>query len=250
MKMTKAGRQRRHGGRRSRPDPTSGLTLTQDYHDHDFEYWPRPTELELARLAAQLSRGQTITPQQLIQDAWNLYWESCRRLKQDHGDVKRYFEIIDQCDAAGPEDLDHPIKPIPQPKKFPVKFRKIEILLLPELAGKTAKRRQIFRDFFFQQLARQRDAKAGPHGAFVYTNEPTQTEANREYARQRKSIFDAGVYHRFAIEFLGWYRPSKAFQLSCVRAAAARRRWQIRREQTLAQGQNQTQPGVKNNVAQ
>ena len=239
MKKTKAGRQRRHGGRRSRPDLTPGLTLTQDYHSHEFEYWPRPTEIELAQLAAQLARGETIPPQQLIQDAWNLYWESCRRLKQDHEAVKRYFEAEDKFDATLSEDLDHPAKPIPQPKTFPIKFRKIELLLLPELKGKTAKRRKIFREFFFHQLARLRDAKAGQSGSFLYTHEPTKPEVNREYARKRKSIFDAGTYHSFAAEFLDWYRPSKAFKLSCVRAEAARRRWQIRREQMLAQGQNQ-----------
>lgn len=248
MKKTKAGRQRRHGGRRSRPDLNSGLTLTQDYHDHEFEYWPRPTVMELARLAAQLVRGEATATQQLIQDAWNLYWESCRQLKQDHETVKRYFEAEDKFDATLPEDLDRPNKPIPQPKKFPIKFRKIELLLLPELEGQTAKRRKIFREFFFHQLARQKDRKAGHSGSFLYTYEPTKAEVNREYARQRKSIFDAEKYHSFAAEFLDWYRPSKAFRLSCVRAEAARRRWQIRREKMLAKGQNQAPTRIENKV--
>lgn len=212
----------------------------QDYHHHEFEYWPRPTEMELARLAAELVRREAIAPQQLIQDAWNLYWESCRRLKQDHEEVKRYFEAEDKFDATLPDNLDRPDKPIPQPKKFPIKFRKIELLLLPELKGKTAKRREIFRDFFFHQLARQKDIRSGQSGGFFYTHEPTKAEVSREYLRQRQSIFDAGKYHCLATEFLEWYRPSKAFQLSCVRAEAARRRWQIRRDKMLALGQPPT----------
>jgi len=32
-----------------------GLVLTNDYREQSFEFWPRPTELELAHLAASLA---------------------------------------------------------------------------------------------------------------------------------------------------------------------------------------------------
>jgi hypothetical protein len=46
------------------------LVIRYDYREQDFEQWPRPSELELARLAAQLARTEKIDPKQLVAEAW------------------------------------------------------------------------------------------------------------------------------------------------------------------------------------
>lgn len=241
MKKTKAGRHRRQGSRRNRPAPTSGLILTQDYRDHDFVYWPRPTEMELARLAAQLARGETIAPQQLIQDAWNLYWESCRRLKQDHGDVKRYFEAEDQFDAALLEDLDGGAEPIPQPKTFPVSFLEMERLLLPKLKGRTADRAVVVREYVFAGIIRNQraalkamDDMEGP----LYSpqqldelREQARDQITSEFTRLRIRTFDEPAYLRFAHDFLDWYRAYRANIQSEIKSANAKSGWQKRKQQ-------------------
>jgi len=49
------------------------LILTCDHRDAPFEHWPRPTELQLAELAARLACTEKIDPKQLVAEAWRLY---------------------------------------------------------------------------------------------------------------------------------------------------------------------------------
>jgi hypothetical protein len=58
-----------------------------------FERWTRLSELELARLAAQLARTEKIDPKQLVSEAWNIYRESCQRSEQDRRELERGREI-------------------------------------------------------------------------------------------------------------------------------------------------------------
>jgi hypothetical protein len=65
-----------------------GLVLRCDHRELDFEYWPRPSELELAHLAARLARTSPIDPKQLVKEAWSIYWESCQKIKKDYLEVE------------------------------------------------------------------------------------------------------------------------------------------------------------------
>ena len=47
-----------------------GIVLSTDHRDQSFEYWPRPSELELAHLAARLARTEKIDSKQLVKEAW------------------------------------------------------------------------------------------------------------------------------------------------------------------------------------
>lgn len=130
------------------------LVIRYDYREQDFEHWPRPSELELARLAAQLARTEKIDPKQLVAEAWELYWESCRTIQTDHGKVEAYFAR----EAELERELNWPetetAAAVPMPKKFPVNHRQVEALLLPKQKGRTAERAALIREFIFSQLAR------------------------------------------------------------------------------------------------
>ena len=135
-------------------DKNNSLVIRYHYREHDFEHWPRPSELDLARLAAQLARGEKVEPKQLVAEAWELYWESCRTIQADHRKIDAYFAR----EAEMEQELDWPepeaIEPLPAPKKFPVTHRQVEALLLPKLKGRTAERAGLIREYIFFQLAR------------------------------------------------------------------------------------------------
>jgi len=139
------------------PNPAgapSSLVICGDYREHDFEHWPRPSELDLARLAAQLARSENIDPKQLVAVAWELYRESCHRLQIDHREVTAYHAQMDRVET----ELDDAAVVLPQwvpaPKKYPVTHQQVERLLLPQQKGRTAERAGLIREYFFAQLTR------------------------------------------------------------------------------------------------
>ena len=213
------------------PNKGSGLVLKCDYRESDFEHWPRPTELQLARLAAQLARTKRIKPQQLVQEAWELYWASCRKIQADYRDQEACFEHERQAEASS-DDWDQPPQPaVPQPKKYPVTFREMEKLLLPKQKGRTAERASLIREYIFAQLV-GRCFVVRPQFAPVsyWELEPDvleklrqqlKEEVTRQFEQFRKNVYSAEAYTRLAASFLEWHRR----YIAAKKAAAARKRW-------------------------
>jgi hypothetical protein len=237
------------------PPAKSNLVLKCDYRGGDFIYWPRPSELELAGLAAQLARSPKANPKQLVNQAWSLYWESCRIIQDDHRKVEALLALENQEEQAfnvgdGPEEDS---LPVPTPKKFPVSFAKVELLLLPELKGRTADRAKVFREHIFSVLLQ---------GCFVvrpklrevsyWDLEPETLDGMRlkfhsdiaeRFGKLRKRVFGEAEYVRFAKSFLEWHREYK----SAKRSAAARRRWDKAKIQaTNGTGAEEAQISAKN----
>ena len=52
----------------------------------------------VANLAARLARTEKIDPKQLVNEAWDLYWESCRKIQADHREVNRMVAALDARD--------------------------------------------------------------------------------------------------------------------------------------------------------
>jgi hypothetical protein len=215
------------------------MKIDNDYRKEDFECWPRPSELELARLAAQLARTEKIDPQQLVKDAWALYWESCRVLKEDNQKVEEYFKQLDAVDENDRTEDDE-LQMGPMPKKFPVSYQKMEMLLLPKLKGRTAERARIMSEFLFVDYVRSRQAelkdKDGAGIAKLTAEELDRLRAQSEEARAslfgqiRNMTFNAREYALFAHHFLAWHRSSAGFIKSMVRSNSARKRWAQRRK--------------------
>jgi len=218
---------------------TSSSGIHPDYREKEFEHWPRPSELELARLAAQLARAKKINPQRLVAEAWEVYRESCRRLQADHREVKAYHARIKH-----EEERDRAVsalpKWVPMPKQFPVTPRQVEALLLPKLKGRTADRAALIREFLFAQLAETCFVLRPKLAALSYWElEPElleqfrQTQKNevaRRYEKFRNTVFDPEAYACFAAAFLEWH---KRF-ITAKKGAAARKRWMIAAAKTEA----------------
>jgi hypothetical protein len=230
------------------------MNIECDYRKDDLECWPRPSELELARLAAQLARTEKIEPQQLVKEAWALYWESCRTLKEDDRKVEEYFK---QIEAADDHQYDGPdaeeAEPVPMPKKFPVTYQKVEMLLLPKLKGRTADRAKIMREFLFVDYVRsQHSGMKGNDGAGIVKLTQVELDRLREQSEEERAslfgqlrtmTFNANEYALFAQYFLAWHRQSAGFIKSMVRANSARKRWSERRKQ------HQTKIGARPKLA-
>lgn len=207
------------------------LVIRYDYHEHDFEHWPRPSELELAQLAAQLARGGQVEPKQAVQMAWELYWESCQIIQADHRRVDAYFAR----EAELERELNYPEaeagESVPLPKKFPVTHREVEALLLPQMKGRTADRASLIREYLFAQLVRTCLVVKPKLTTVSYwemeealleqLRQRLKEEVARHYARFRNTVFDAEAYRRFAVAFLQWHRQF----IAAKKAAAARKRW-------------------------
>jgi hypothetical protein len=211
------------------------LVIRYDYREQDFEHWPRPSELELARLAAQLARTENIDPKQLVAEAWELYWESCRTIQTDHRKVDAYFareaELERELNWPEPE----PAAAVPMPKKFPVNHRQVEVLLLPKQKGRTADRAALIREYIFSQLTRTCLVLRPKLVAVSYwemeadlqaqLRQKLKDEIDRHFETLRKTAYDAAAYHRFAVPFLAWHRRF----IAAKKAAAARARWAKRK---------------------
>src|SRR3974390_1835547 len=113
---------------------STGIVVSSDHRDVGFEYWPRPSELELAHLAARLARTGTIDAKQLVGEAWNIYWESCRKIKEDYLQVDKGLRAMEALEGDL-DDVPDEEGGLPQPEKYPVSFQEMELLLLPKLKG-------------------------------------------------------------------------------------------------------------------
>lgn len=207
------------------------LVLRYDYREQDFEHWPRPSELELARLAAQLARTEKIDPKQLVAEAWELYWESCRTIQVDHRKVEAYFAHEKELEREPNWPELESAAVVPVSKKFPMNYRQVEALLLPKQKGRTAERASLIREFIFFQLARTCLVLRPKLAAVSYwemepelqeqLRQKLKDEVARYFEKLRKTAYDAEAYHRFAVPFVEWHRRF----IAAKKAAAARARW-------------------------
>lgn len=202
-----------------------------NYREHDLEYWPRPSELELARLAAELARTEKIDPKQLLAEAWELYWESCRTLQADHrkvvAAVAREAELARELQPS----KQLPAETVPMPGKYPVTHQQVEALLLPKLKGRTAERAALIREYIFSELAKICLVVQPKLAAVTYWElGPDLRERLRWHLKDkvtglfeeyRKKVFDAEGYSRFAVSFLEWHRRF----IAAKKVAAAHQRW-------------------------
>ena len=216
----------------------SSLVIRGDYREHDFEHWPRPRELDLARLAAQLARTEKLDPKQLVAEAWELYWESCRTIQADHRKVEAYFAHEAELDRE--LNWPEPAAAVPMPKKFPVNHRQVEALLLPKQKGRTAERATLIREFVFSQLARTCLVVRPNLTMLTYweleadrleqLRQKLKDEVARHFEKLRKTTYDAEAYRRFAVSFLEWHRRF----IAAKKASAARTRWAKEEEKRSA----------------
>ena len=221
------------------------MKITNNYRQQDFQHWPRPSELNLARLAAQLARTEKIDPQQLVKEAWALYWESCRTLKEDDRMVEEYFKRLEGGDDRQydcPEESG--TQPIPTPKKYPVSYKEVEMLLLPKLKGRTGTRASVFREYAFAQILAGSFVIRGGFRVLSYWD--FQPEVLKELREKhggmvaerlglwRKSVYDENAYTKFAGSFLSWFSRWNERHNSEVRAANAKKGWDKRRKRHQA----------------
>jgi hypothetical protein len=210
------------------------LILTSDHRDAPFEHWPRPTELQLAELAARLARTEKFDPKQLVAEAWSLYWESCM-------EVQRMLAALEvQHDGALIEEQES----LSKPEKFPVTFTEMERLLLTKLKGRTGERAAVFREYAFAQLVAGSFKFGGDFRVLDYWDfQPEALQELRERLREmvaerfgtwRKSIYDAAAYAKFASPFLHRYSRWTAHRRSQVKADNARKGWAGRQDEKKA----------------
>jgi hypothetical protein len=199
------------------------------------EDWPRPTELQLAGLAARLARTEKIEPKQLVREAWEVYMESCQKLCDDHRNLQRRHRLeeaeIDAMDAAAAG--------LPMPKKYPVTFQEMELLLLPKLVGRTAERAMLFREYIFATLVSwdcdtpfhnvSPDYWDSPMHELDELRENASEQVAQTFGQWRKKLYDALEYAEFAARFLMWYATWTDHRNSDAKAANARKGWAKRR---------------------
>ena len=227
------------------------MKIENSYFKEDFERWPRPSPMELAHLAARLVHSDKINYQQLVMDAWCLYWESCSMLKEDYEALQEDESLKKaQAEAVKPELPPMP-EPITRPKKFPITYAQLERLLLPKLSGRTAKRASIMREFLFMDYLNSQ-VPGLPPAAGKRPLSPAELElVRKESEEQRAEIFgtlraktyDEHEFDSISHYFHHWYRQSASFKKSLVRSASARKRWSERR------GNKQDKTGAKPNYA-
>ena len=223
----------------------SGIKLRSDHREEEqFEYWPRPTELQLAELAARLARTTVIDPKQLVSEAWVIYQESCRRIREDYKHVTEFFEDDGRFEDLTNDDSARSALSLPAPKRYPVPYPEAERLLLPKLKGRTAERAQVMRGFLFADYVRSKMAEKTPTDAKTFAS-PVGEELERLraafkeevpgiFAELRRMTFDKDYFARFAEEFLTWYQQRERFTKSWARSDNARRGWEKRRKEKNA----------------
>lgn len=194
-----------------------------------FERWKRPSEMELARLAAQLARTEKIDPKQLVAEAWSIYRESCQRIEQDQRESER-------AQAIAVEKAREKETQIPEPEKYPVTFAEIELLLLPKLKGRTAERAELFREHIFAEMV-NRQADRNEESSYWDCSPSVLEEmrdqardmVSREFAELRAAKYHANDYMQFARSFLSWYGGYSELRNSEAKAANALKGWEKRR---------------------
>lgn len=207
-----------------------GLIVKHEYREASFEYWPRPSELELATLAARLLRPDKVDPKQLVDEAWNLYHASCLKIQKDYLAAQRLV-------PSWPPEDDFDLE-LPQPKQYPMTFEEMERLLLPRLRGRTAERAALLREFIFAEfLGRcfvlRGGARKVSYWEFVPEDLNILRERHRdsiakEYGELRTKQYDAAAYAKFARSFLPWHRKWMEMKKSEVKAANAKLGWKKR----------------------
>jgi hypothetical protein len=214
---------------------SNGLVLTADHRDATFEHCPRPSELELAHLAARLARTEKIDPKQLVSEAWDLYWESCRKIQADHQHAQRMLQALEAQDDDDWEDQTD----LPQPRNYPVKFLEMERLLLPKLRGRTADRATAFREYLLAEILKgclvlRPEPRLVSYWDFDYDDlsqfrEKFRETIDKRYGKLRQSTWGAKAYTRFAMSFLAWYHRWTRHRNSQIKSANARKGWDKRR---------------------
>ncbi len=230
------GNQKAHGAGNG-----DGLVLTCDHRDTSFEHWPRPTELELAHLAARLARTEKLDPKQLVSEAWALYWESCRKIQLDHREVTKMLRTLEtQDDELSCEQSDT----LPKPSAFPVEFQEVERLLLPKLKGRTGERAVVIREYMLAELLKHSfvirpEFRATSYWEFdaddlANLREKFRDEITRKFAELRKTSYDSKAYTQFATSFLAWHHQWTGHRRSQTKSANARKGWDKRRDEKKA----------------
>lgn len=225
--------------------PASGIKLRCDHREEEqLEYWPRPSELQLAELAARLARTTVIDPRQLVAEAWALYWESCGVIREDHKHVTTFFENEGRWQDLPDDEVKRPELSLPVPKRYPVPYREAELLLLPKLKGRTADRARVMREFLFADYVHSKVAEAqAPDGKsiaspteeqFTRLREAFNEEAPDFFGQLRRMTFDKRDFAAFAEQFLTWHQLEERKMKSKVRAESARRSWEKRRREKKA----------------
>ena len=120
---------------------------------------------------------------------------------------------------------------MPTPKKYPVSFRELEILLLPKQKGRTANRASLIREYLLSEcLGMCMALRPKPHPltyweldekALNHLRELFSGQVAAKFGQIRARPFDEVTYVRFAEGFLKWHRQYIAEK----RSAAARKRW-------------------------
>jgi hypothetical protein len=229
--------------KRSETFKRTGLVLNSDHRSMGFEYWPRPSELELAQLAARLARTKAIDPGQLVKEAWGIYWESCRKIKEDYLQVERHLKSMEAFEADNDSVMEEE-DGLPHPKTYPVRFQEMELLLLPKLKGRTAERAALFREYLFAEMINERLSSWDEDNSSSYWDylpeqledcrEAAKQEVSEEFGKCRSRVYDVQAYSRFAISFLRWYRGWIDLRNSEARSANASRGWEKRRKARTA----------------
>ena len=120
-----------------------------------------------------------------------------------------------KLEAAAMEEMEANAAELPQPKKFPVRFQEMELLLLPKLKGRTGERASVFREYALTQIVEQSFTFQGGFRVLTYWDlQPDVLKELREaysglvatrFGLWRGKAYDAGEYARFAVPFLKWY---------------------------------------------
>ena len=211
------------------------FVLKSKHYSEDPEDWPRPTELELARLAAALARTEEIDPKQLVREAWGIFVESCQRIQEDRREVERRREQEEGAMDAWERRDDG----LPRPRSYPVTFQEMERLLLPKLRGRTAERAALFREYIFAMLVEQRFCTGDEDSSSSYWDylphdledwrEAAKQDVAEEFGKCRSKVYDAEAYAEFGRSFLRWYGGWTHLRNSEVKAANALKGWEKRR---------------------
>jgi hypothetical protein len=173
----------------------------------------------------------------LVKEAWNIYWESCHKIKEDYLEVELPLTEMEEFDSR-PDRLLKDQCELPQPKNFPVTFQEMELLLLPKLKGRTAGRAALIREFIFALIVDQSRLSSEKGSSLSYWSCRPQDLADmrktaqdlvaEEFGEFRRRVYDAQAYSEFGGAFLSWYSRWARLRNSQVRAANALKGWEKR----------------------
>jgi hypothetical protein len=175
----------------------------------------------------------------LVNEAWNIYWESCHKIKEDYLEVELPLMKWEEELCSQPDDSLEDQYELPQPKNFPVTFQEMELLLLPRLKGRTDRRAALIREFIFAQIVDQNLLPSEKGSSLSYWSCRPQDLADlrktaqdlvaEEFGELRRKVYDAQVYSEFGGAFLSWYTRWARLRNSQARAASALKGWEKRR---------------------